>query len=97
LPLAGAYSNYAEAKEQGLPNTAAAVYAAAEELNPLPISGIDFYKGMENAAEGRRKNIESRYMPEDMKVEQQALENYKNSPAAKHAALRRIKNLLGSK
>jgi len=94
LPLAAAYSNYSEAKEQGLPAPIAAAYAGAEELNPLPISGIDYFKGMEKAAEGRRKNIESMYMPEEMKVEQEALEDYKNSQSAKDRALSRIRNLL---
>jgi hypothetical protein len=94
LPLAAAYSNYSEAKEQGLPAPIAAAYAGAEELNPLPISGIDYYKGIEQAAEGRRKNIESMYKPEEMKVEEQAKENYKKSSAAKDRALARIRNLL---
>lgn len=94
LPLAAAYSNYSEAKEEGLPTPLAVAYAAGEELNPTPISGIDFYKGMEKAAEGRRSNIEQNYMPEEMKAEQKALADYKNSPAAKHRKFARIKELL---
>ena len=94
LPLAAAASNYAEAREEGLPVPLAAAYAGVEELNPLPISGIDYYKGMEKAAEGRRKNIESMYMPEEMKAEQRALESYMNSPAAKDKAYGTLRNIL---
>lgn len=94
LPLVAAASNYAEAKEEGMPTPLAAAYAAAEELNPTPVSGIDFYKGMEKSAQGRKQNIESVYMPEEMKMAQEALENYRNSPAAKDRAFARIKNIL---
>lgn len=97
VPLAGAYSSYSEAKEEGLPTPLAAIYAGAEELNPTPISGIDFYKGVEKTGEGRKGNIESNYMPEELKVENEALKNYKNSRASKDRSFQRIKNILGSK
>lgn len=97
VPLAGAYSSYSEAREEGFPAPLAAAYAGAEELNPTPISGIDFYKGAEKAGEGRKKNIETNYMPEELEVENEALKNYENSPARKNRAFRRIKDILGSK
>jgi len=96
-PLAGLYSNYSEAREQGLPVPMAAAYAGAEELNPTPISGIDFYKGAEKTGEGRKKNIETNYMPEELEVENEALRNYQNSPASKDRAFKRIKDILRSK
>lgn len=94
VPLAGAYGSYAEAREEGLPEAVAMAYAASEEINPLPISGIDYFKGMEKAAEGRRESIEQNYAPEKNRVELDALKNYKNSPAAKQAAYSRIRKLL---
>lgn len=97
LPLAAAASNYAEASEMGLPTPLAAAYAGAEEFNPLPISGIDYYKGMQEAAEGRKQNIESMYMPEEMKMENKSIENYKKSQAAKDRALNRIREILKPK
>lgn len=97
VPLAGAYSSYSEAKEEGLPAPLAMVYAGAEELNPTPISGIDFYKGIEKSGKGRVKNIESNYMPEELKVENKALKAYENSPAAKDRAFKRVRDLLRSK
>lgn len=61
LPLAGAYSSFAEAKDAGLSDAEAAAYTAAEEINPLPISGMELYKGMEAAGEGRRKKQEESF------------------------------------
>ena len=97
VPLAGAYSSYSEAREEGLPAPLAAAYAGAEELNPIPISGIDFYKGVEKTGEGRSKNIEANYMPKELEVENEALRNYQNSPASKDRAFKRIKDILRSK
>lgn len=94
VPLAAAVSNYAEAKDEGLSTPIAAAYVAAEELNPLPISGIDFYKGMEKSAEGRAKNMEQNYKSPEMRVEQKALENYANSPAAKAKAFSKLRELI---
>ena len=94
VPLAAAASNYAEAKEGGLPAPLALAYAGSEELNPLPISGMDYYKGMEKSAEGIKKNKESIYMPEEMKAELKAKESYINSPAAKDRAYSRLRDLL---
>jgi hypothetical protein len=94
LPLAAAYSNYSEAKEEGLPTPLAVAYAGAEELNPTPISGIDFYKGMEKAGEGRRKNMEANYKSSETMAEQKALENYANSPAAKDKAFSKLRELI---
>lgn len=94
LPLAAAYSNYSEASEMGLPKPLAAAYAGAEELNPLPISGIDYYKGIEKAAEGRAKNIAQNYITPEEIIEQKALENYADSPAAKHRAFNKLRELL---
>jgi len=61
IPLAGAYSSFSEAKEAGMSTPQALAYTAAEEANPLPISGIDYFKGMESAAEGRRKKQEESF------------------------------------
>ena len=94
IPLLGAYSSYSEAKDEGMSTPAALAYTAAEELNPLPISGMDLYKGMEKAAEGRRKNIESMYMPDDVRAEQKALESYRKSPAAQSKAFSDLRKFL---
>lgn len=61
IPLVGAYSSFSEAKEAGMSTPEALAYTAAEEANPLPISGIDYFKGMESAAEGRRKKQEESF------------------------------------
>lgn len=94
IPLAGLYSGYSEAKEEGMSDLPAMAYAAAEELNPIPVSGLDYYKGMEESAKGRASNIEKNYMPEEKKIESKALEDYQKSPAAKHRAFNKLKKLL---
>jgi hypothetical protein len=63
---AGAYAGYQEAEEAGFDPWAKGLYSAAEAINPLPISGIQAYKGMEKAAEGRRSNIEQNFKAADM-------------------------------
>jgi len=63
---AGAYSGYQEAEEAGFDPWAKAAYSAAEAINPFPMSGIQAYKGMEKAAEGRRSNIEQNFKAADL-------------------------------
>lgn len=94
VPMAGLYSGYSEASEEGMPVPLAAAYALAEEANPLPISGIDYYKGMEKAAKGRASNIEANYMPEELRVEKKALEQYRKSPAAQSKAFSDLRKFL---
>lgn len=94
VPLVGAYSSYSEAKDMGLPKPIAAAYAAAEEFNPTPISGIDFYKGMEESAKGRAKNMAQNYRTKEQIVEDNSLKNYGKSAAAKDKAFGTLRKLL---
>lgn len=74
--VAGGYLGYQEAKEQGLPEFASKAYGAFEAFNPVPISPIEYYKGMEYSAQEKAKNIAKRYgtSPEEMQKLQQRQE-----------------------
>lgn len=63
LPLVGTVvgglAGYAEAKEEGFPEALAMAYGGLEAVNPLPVSPIETYKGVEQAGKGRAENIAS--------------------------------------
>lgn len=94
LPLVGAYSSYSEAREAGLPKSAALAYTAAEEANPLPFSGIDWVKAMDSQAKEKAESMRKRYRTDEQRVEEESLENYQNSPAAKDKAYATLRKLL---
>lgn len=65
LPLVGTVvgglAGYAEAKEEGFPEALAMAYGGLEAVNPLPVSPIETYKGVEQAGKGRAENIASSF------------------------------------
>jgi hypothetical protein len=77
IPILGAglggYMGYQEAKEEGLSELPAALYAGFEAISPVPISPIQAKKAMEYSAQERAKGISENYKvsPEEMQKMQQ--------------------------
>lgn len=65
LPILGATMAFNEAKAAGMSTPEALAYAAAEEINPTPISGLDVKKALDKEAPRRsaqvRKKAEKRF------------------------------------